>query len=187
MKNIIDTITNSDKEINEGFFDNVLNFPTKVYSNAFKLFDEFINTNKDRVVTLKGKDYLVYDFQLFGIDEMRDTIKKYTDPKYKGNQDIEEVVGGGYKIPISFNFSLGQSEFKNDLERGKGFIFAQANLYSTGGHLINQTSKCLFMPCITHFHRKNRAELLQAGAITAGHIIHDNDKYIADFYRKVLR
>ena len=174
MKNIIDTITNNDKEITEGFFDNVSNFPTKVYSNAFKLFDEFINANKDRVVTLKGKDYLVYDFQLFDVDEMRDTIKKYIDPKYKDNQEIEEVDGGGYRIPVSFNFALRQSTFKNDLARGKGIIGARANLYSTGGHLISQESRCLFMPCVTHNNRR----LFSREA---------NDKFIADFYRKVLR
>ena len=183
MKNIVNTIIKDNKNTFEGFFDNI-------GASPFKALDEFLNKNKDRVVTLKGKDYLVYDFQLFDVDEMRDVIKKYIDPKYEGNQDI---AGGGYRIFVNFNFADRQSGFKNDKERGKGLILGLTNIYTAGNRLSNgRNNEYTCYPFITYnnkqFYRGNREKLLRAGAITAEHITREaNDKFIADFYKRVLR
>ena len=54
MKNIVDTINNDNKNTFEGFFDNV-------NANPFKALDDFLKDNKQRIVTLKGKDYLIHN------------------------------------------------------------------------------------------------------------------------------
>ena len=54
MKNIVDTITNDNKNTFERFFDNV-------NANPFKALDDFLKEHKNSIVTLKGSDYLIHN------------------------------------------------------------------------------------------------------------------------------
>ena len=84
MKNIVDTITNDNKNTFEGFFDNV-------DANPFKALDDFLKDNKQRIVTLKGKDYLIYNLLIFDVDDLREVVRNLIDrTNIKINKDLKK-------------------------------------------------------------------------------------------------
>ena len=84
MKNIVDTITNDNKNTFEGFFDNV-------DANPFKVLDDFLKENKQRIVTLKGKDYLIYNLLIFDVDDLRAVVRNLIDrTTIKLNKDLKK-------------------------------------------------------------------------------------------------
>ena len=84
MKNIVDTITNDNKNVFEGFFDNV-------DANPFKALDDFLKDNKQRIVTLKGKDYLIYNLLIFDVDDLREVVRNLIDrTNIKINKDLKK-------------------------------------------------------------------------------------------------
>ena len=107
MKNIVDTITNDHKNMFEGFFDNV-------NANPFKALDDFLKENKQRIVTLKGKDYLIHKLLIFDVDDLRavvgnlinrSTIEMNKDlKKYRIVNKVEWNDFGMGSITISYKF-----------------------------------------------------------------------------------
>lgn len=109
MKNIVDTITNGNKNMFEGFFDNV-------DANPFKALDDFLKENKQRIVTLKGKDYLIYNLLIFDVDDLRAVVSNLIDrTNIKLNKDLKKYrvvtkiswndpVPGLPSIMISYKF-----------------------------------------------------------------------------------
>ena len=84
MKNIVDTITNDNKNTFEGFFDNV-------NANPFKALDDFLKENKNSIVTLKGKDYLIHNLIIFDITELRAVVRNLIDrATIKNNKDLKK-------------------------------------------------------------------------------------------------
>ena len=84
MKNIVDTITSDNKNTFEGFFDNV-------DANPFKALDDFLKDNKQRIVTLKGKDYLIYNLLIFDVDDLREVVRNLIDrTNIKINKDLKK-------------------------------------------------------------------------------------------------
>ena len=119
MKNIVDTITNDNKNIFEGFFDNV-------NANPFKALDDFLKENKNSIVTLKGKDYLIHNLLIYDIDDLRTVIRNLIDrTTIKGNKDLKKYriitkiewndYGGISSIVISYKF-YALSNIENDIE-----------------------------------------------------------------------
>ena len=106
MKNIVDTITNDNKNTFEGFFDNV-------NANPFKALDDFLKENKNSIVTLKGKDYLIHKLLIFDIKELRAVVRNLIDrATIKNNKDLKKYrmitnVGWSFygdAIIISYKF-----------------------------------------------------------------------------------
>ena len=84
MKNIVDTITNDNKNTFEGFFDNV-------NANPFKALDDFLKENKDFIITLKGSDYLIHNLLIFDINDLRATVRNLIDRStIKMNKDLKK-------------------------------------------------------------------------------------------------
>ena len=84
MKNIVDTITNDNKNTFEGFFDNV-------NANPFKALDDFLKENKDFIITLKGSDYLIHNLLIFDINDLRATVRNLIDRStIKVNKDLKK-------------------------------------------------------------------------------------------------
>lgn len=84
MKNIVDTINSDNKNTFEGFFDNV-------NANPFKALDDFLKDNKQRIVTLKGKDYLIYNLLIFDVDDLRAVVRNLIDrATIKNNKDLKK-------------------------------------------------------------------------------------------------
>ena len=108
MKNIVDTITSDNKNTFEGFFDNV-------DANPFKALDDFLKENKNSIVTLKGKDYLIHNLLIYDIDDLRAVISNLIDrTTIKGNKDLKKYriitkiewndYGGMSSLVISYKF-----------------------------------------------------------------------------------
>ena len=84
MKNIVDTITNDNKNTFEGFFDNV-------NANPFKALDDFLKENKNSIITLKGKDYLIHKLLIYDVDDLRATVRNLIDRStIKMNKDLKK-------------------------------------------------------------------------------------------------
>ena len=84
MKNIVDTITNDNKNIFEGFFDNV-------DANPFKALDDFLKENKNSIVTLKGNDYLIHNLLIYDVNNLRAVVGDLIDrTKIKVNNDLKK-------------------------------------------------------------------------------------------------
>lgn len=106
MKNIVDTINSDNKNTFEGFFDNV-------NANPFKVLDDFLKKNKNSIVTLKGKDYLIYNLLIFDVDDLRAVVRNLIDrATIKNNKDLKKYrminnVGWSFEsnaIIISYKF-----------------------------------------------------------------------------------
>lgn len=107
MKNIVDTITNDNKNTFEGFFDNV-------NANPFKALDGFLKDNKQRIVILKGKDYLIYNLLIYDVDDLRAIVRNLIDratikmnkdlKKYRVVTKVEWNDSGMGSITISYKF-----------------------------------------------------------------------------------
>lgn len=84
MKNIVDTITNDNKNTFEGFFDNV-------NANPFKALDDFLKENKNSIVTLKGNDYLIHKLLIYDVNDLRATVRNLIDrTNIKVNKDLKK-------------------------------------------------------------------------------------------------
>ena len=84
MKNIVDTINNDNKNTFEGFFDNV-------NANPFKALDDFLKENKNSIITLKGKDYLIHKLLIYDVDDLRATVRNLIDRStIKMNKDLKK-------------------------------------------------------------------------------------------------
>ena len=84
MKNIVDTITSDNKNVFEGFFDNV-------NANPFKALDDFLKENKNSIVTLKGNDYLIHNLLIFDINDLRAVVRNLIDRgNIKLNKDLKK-------------------------------------------------------------------------------------------------
>ena len=104
MKNIIDTITNNDKNTFEGFFDNV-------DANPFKALDDFLKENKNSIVTLKGNDYLIHNLLIYDVNDLRAVVRNLIDrttikinkdrKKYRVVTKVEYLTSA---ISISYKF-----------------------------------------------------------------------------------
>lgn len=91
------------EKIHEGFFDNV-------NANPFKALDDFLKKNKNSIVTLKGKDYLIHNLLIFDIKELRNvvgmlldraTIEKNKDlKKYREITNVEWNDSGGFGMSV---------------------------------------------------------------------------------------
>ena len=108
MKNIVDTITNDNKNTFEGFFDNV-------NANPFKALDDFLKENKNSIVTLKGNDYLIHKLLIYDVNDLRATVRNLIDrTNIKINKDLKKyrVVtkiewndsAAGSSLVISYKF-----------------------------------------------------------------------------------
>lgn len=107
MKNIVDVITSDNKNVFEGFFDNV-------DANPFKALNDFLKENKNSIVTLKGKDYLIHKLLIFDVDDLRavvgnlinrSTIEMNKDlKKYRIVNKVEWNDFGMGSITISYKF-----------------------------------------------------------------------------------
>lgn len=106
MKNIVDTITGDNKNMFEGFFDNV-------DANPFKVLDDFLKENKQRIVTLKGKDYLIYNLLIFDVDDLRAVVRNLIDrTNIKGNKNLKKYrVVTNIKWSDPYLFSKSSSSF----------------------------------------------------------------------------
>ena len=86
-----------------GFFDNI-------NANPFKALDDFLKKNKNSIVTLKGKDYLIHNLLIFDIKELRNvvgmlldraTIKMNKDlKKYREVTNVEWNDSGGFGMSV---------------------------------------------------------------------------------------
>ena len=104
MKNIVDTINSDNKNVFEGFFDNV-------DANPFKALDDFLKDNKQRIVTLKGKDYLIYNLLIYDVNDLRAVVRNLIDrttikinkdrKKYRVVTKVEYLTSA---ISISYKF-----------------------------------------------------------------------------------
>ena len=84
MKNIVDTITNDNKNAFEGFFDNV-------NANPFKALNDFLKENKNSIVTLKGKDYLIHNLLIYDVNDLRAVVRNLMDrTNIKANKDLKK-------------------------------------------------------------------------------------------------
>ena len=84
MKNIVDTITNDNKNTFEGFFDNIDATP-------FKVLNDFLKENKNFIVTLKGKDYLIHNLLIYDVDDLRAVVRNLIDRStIKMNKDLKK-------------------------------------------------------------------------------------------------
>lgn len=84
MKNIVDTITGDNKNVFEGFFDNV-------NANPFKALDDFLKENKNSIVTLKGNDYLIHKLLIYDVNDLRATVRNLIDrTNIKVNKDLKK-------------------------------------------------------------------------------------------------
>ena len=84
MKNIVDTITSDNKNTFEGFFDNIDATP-------FKALNDFLKENKNFIVTLKGKDYLIHNLLIYDVDDLRATVRNLIDRStIKMNKDLKK-------------------------------------------------------------------------------------------------
>ena len=108
MKNIVDTITGDNKNVFEGFFDNV-------NANPFKALDDFLKENKNSIVTLKGNDYLIHKLLIYDVNDLRATVRNLIDrTNIKVNKDLKKyrVVtkiewndsAAGSSLVISYKF-----------------------------------------------------------------------------------
>lgn len=104
MKNIVDTITNDNKNTFEGFFDNV-------DANPFKALDDFLKENKNSIVTLKGNDYLIHNLLIYDVNDLRAVVRNLIDrttikinkdrKKYRVVTKVEYLTSA---ISISYKF-----------------------------------------------------------------------------------
>ena len=93
MKNIVDTINNDNKNTFEGFFDNV-------NANPFKALDDFLKENKNSIITLKGKDYLIHKLLIYDVDDLRATVRNLIDRStIKMNKDLKK-----YRVVIELKW-----------------------------------------------------------------------------------
>ena len=84
MKNIVDTITGDNKNVFEGFFDNV-------DANPFKALDDFLKENKNSIVTLKGNDYLIHNLLIYDVNDLREVVRNLIDrTNIKINKDLKK-------------------------------------------------------------------------------------------------
>ena len=84
MKNIVDTITSDNKNVFEGFFDNV-------NANPFKALDDFLKENKNSIVTLKGNDYLIHNLLIYDVNDLRAVVRNLIDrTTIKMNKDLKK-------------------------------------------------------------------------------------------------
>ncbi len=93
------------KEIHEGFFDNV--------GGICPQLNDFLKANKDRIVELKGKEYIVKNGKIFDVTDLKNTVYQLMDRKtIKINKDgkkyrdiigVDWQVGGSY-IGIKYYF-----------------------------------------------------------------------------------
>lgn len=106
MKNIVNTINSDNKNIFEGFFDNV-------NANPFKVLDDFLKENKNSIVTLKGKDYLIHNLFIYDVNDLRAVVRNLIDrATIKNNKDLKKYrminsVGWSFyedAIIISYKF-----------------------------------------------------------------------------------
>lgn len=104
MKNIVDTINSDNKNMFEGFFDNV-------NANPFKALDDFLKENKNSIVTLKGKDYLIHNLLIYDVNDLRAVVRNLIDrttikinkdrKKYRVVTKVEYLTSA---ISISYKF-----------------------------------------------------------------------------------
>lgn len=89
-----------------GFFDNI-------NANPFKALDDFLKENKNSIVTLKGKDYLIHNLLIFDVDDLRAVVRNLIDrATIKNNKDLKKYrminnVGWSFDanaIIISYKF-----------------------------------------------------------------------------------
>ena len=108
MKNIVDTINSDNKNTFEGFFDNIDATP-------FKALNDFLKENKNFIVTLKGKDYLIHNLLIYDVDDLRAVVRNLIDrATIKMNKDLKKYRmvdkvefndhGGLSSIVISYKF-----------------------------------------------------------------------------------
>lgn len=104
MKNIVDTINSDNKNVFEGFFDNV-------DANPFKALDDFLKENKNSIVTLKGNDYLIHNLLIYDVNDLRAVVRNLIDrTKIKINKDrkkyrvVTKVEYLTSAISISYKF-----------------------------------------------------------------------------------
>lgn len=84
MKNIVDTINSDNKNTFEGFFDNIDATP-------FKVLNDFLKENKNFIVTLKGKDYLIHNLLIYDVDDLRAVVGNLIDRStIKMNKDLKK-------------------------------------------------------------------------------------------------
>lgn len=119
MKNIIDTINSDNKNMFEGFFDNVDATP-------FKALNDFLKENKNFIVTLKGKDYLIHNLLIYDVDDLRAVVRDLIDrSSIKMNKDLKKYRtvdkvefndhGGLSSIVISYKY-YALSNIENNIE-----------------------------------------------------------------------
>ena len=66
------------------FFDNV-------NANPFKALDDFLKENKNSIVTLKGKDYLIHNLLIYDINDLRAAARNLIDrATIKNNKDLKK-------------------------------------------------------------------------------------------------
>lgn len=84
MKNIVDLLLSDNKNIFEGFFDNV-------NANPFKALDDFLKENKNSIVNLKGNDYLIHNLLIYDVNDLRAVVRNLIDrTKIKINKDLKK-------------------------------------------------------------------------------------------------
>ena len=150
MKNIVDTITNDNKNTFEGFFDNV-------NANPFKALDDFLKENKNSIVTLKGKDYLIHNLLIFDINDLRAVVRNLIDrTNIKTNKDLKK-----YRVVTKIEW--------NDSVPGFSSLVISYKFY-TLSHIENGTepltSRYRFEPITTAMRK---------------------DEYLIDFLKKIAK
>lgn len=134
----------------EGFFDNIDATP-------FKALNDFLKENKNFIVTLKGKDYLIHNLLIYDVDDLRAVVRNLIDRStIKMNKDLKK-----YRVVTKIEW--------NDSVPGFSSLVISYKFY-TLTHIENGTepltSRYRFDPITTSARR---------------------DEYLIDFLKKIAK